>query len=190
MRPETWQKLLTCDAAMRLLAQALGTLRVHIRANRNVAKEETMSDKLDAFVQQMQSTIDESVQKDWGEAVYSRWKDLRHLGPLPQKDAAARLQGSCGDSMEIELAFNQGRVSQAAFQTDGCGPSQVCGSLAAELAHGKPPEELLDITGQTLLDILGGLPEEYTHCAYLAAATLHAAVDTYMQGQNSAQTKK
>lgn len=149
-----------------------------------------MSDKLDAFVQEMQSTIDDSVQKDWGEAVYSRWKNLNYLGPLSQADAAAQLQGSCGDSMEIELAFKKGRVSQAAFTTDGCGPSQVCGSLAAELAHGKPPEELLDITGQTLLDILGGLPEEYTHCAYLAAATLHAAVDTYMQGQCRTRDEK
>lgn len=140
-----------------------------------------MADKLDDFVQQMQSTIDESVAQDWGETIYQRWKNPLHTGPLPNATASARLTGDCGDSMEIQIVFDGERVQQAAFLTDGCGPSQVCGSYAAELALNRTPEEILDLRGETILQILGGLPEEYTHCAHLAIAALHAAVDEQMR---------
>lgn len=32
-----------------------------------------------------------------------------------------------------------------------------------------------------ILEILGGLPEEDRHCAFLAAETLQAALDDYMR---------
>jgi hypothetical protein len=69
----------------------------------------------------------------------------------------------------------------ASFVTDGCGASTVCGSLAAETALGKTPEQLADVTGETILAILGVFPEEDRHCAFLAAETLHAALDDYMR---------
>jgi nitrogen fixation protein NifU and related proteins len=37
------------------------------------------------------------------------------------------------------------------------------------------------VTGETILGILGVFPEEDRHCAYLAAETLHAALDDYMR---------
>jgi hypothetical protein len=53
---------------------------------------------------------------------------------------------------------------------DGCGSSTVCGSFADEPAIGKAPGELVEITGETILKILGSFPEENRHCAFLAAA--------------------
>lgn len=139
-----------------------------------------MSDKLDAFVNELQASIYESVEQDWGEAILKRWQDPLYMGEIPNANGHAVLRGSCGDQMEIFLRFAEGRVQEASFRTDGCGPSVVCGSHAAELAQGKLPEELLDLTGDTILDILGGLPDDHVHCAHLAIATLHAAVDDYM----------
>lgn len=80
-------------------------------------------------------------------------------------------------------------VKEARFQTDGCGASVVCGSFAAELALEKNPDEVLDITDETILGVLGGLPEEEKHCALLAANTLKAAISDYRirqikEGQN------
>jgi nitrogen fixation NifU-like protein len=87
--------------------------------------------------------------------------------------------------MQIFLKFQGDRVTEATFQTDGCGSSTVCGSFAAELALGRSPEELTEITGESILDILGGLPEEDRHCAFLAAGTLQEALDSYMKKQVS-----
>jgi len=58
------------------------------------------------------------------------------------------------------------------------------GSIAAEISYGKSPEELLDISDEDILTNLGGLPKEDEHCAFLAAATLHEAVNSYMIKQN------
>jgi len=55
----------------------------------------------------------------------------------------------------------------------------ICGSLAAELALGKEPDEIRKITAETILETIGGLPEEDVHCASLAANTLQVALHNY-----------
>ena len=78
------------------------------------------------------------------------------------------------------LKFEKSKVKEATFLTDGCGSSMVCGSFAAELALGETPDELVEVSGETILKILGCFPEENRHCAFLAADTLQAALHDYM----------
>jgi len=52
----------------------------------------------------------------------------------------------------------------------------VCGSFAADLAPGKRPDELGEITGETILNIPGNFLEENRHCAFLAVDTLQDAL--------------
>ena len=82
--------------------------------------------------------------------------------------------------MEIFLLFEDDRVRRASFQTNGCGTSIVCASFAAEMAIGKHPDEILSITGEVILEKLGGLPEEDRHCAFLASESLQEALHSYM----------
>ena len=82
--------------------------------------------------------------------------------------------------MQVFLKFENDQVQEASFLTDGCGASAVCGSFAAELALGKSPDELVEITGDAILKILGGLPKEDEHCAFLAGETLQEALNEYM----------
>ena len=56
----------------------------------------------------------------------------------------------------------------------------VCGSFASEMSIGKTPDELLSITGEAIMKKLGSLPQEDEHCAFLAAETLHEALNNYM----------
>jgi len=144
-----------------------------------------MSDDFDTFVQDLQDQIYDEARRDYGDVAYERWRNPRYAGALENPDGYGRLTGTCGDTMQIFLKFQGDRVTEATFQTDGCGSSTVCGSFAAELALGRSPEELTEITGETILDILGGLPEEDRHCAFLAAGTLQEALDSYMKKQVS-----
>jgi nitrogen fixation NifU-like protein len=59
----------------------------------------------------------------------------------------------------------------------------VCGSYAAEMSFGRTPDELLEITGDKIFEVLGELPAEDRHCAYLAVNTLQEALDDYMRKQ-------
>lgn len=140
-----------------------------------------MADELDNFARELQEQINEETLATYGQVVYERWQRPRHMGPLENPDGRGVLTGSCGDTMQLFLRFENGRVKEASGLTDGCGSSAVCASFAAELAHDKTPEEITDVTGETILNLIGGLPDEERHCAFLAAETLQAALEDYMK---------
>lgn len=139
-----------------------------------------MNNQFDSLLQDLQEHIFEETKRDFGDKVYQRWQNPRFMGVMHDADGQARVTGPCGESMEIFLKFDDNRIVTASFQTDGCGPSVVCGSYAAEMALGKAPDDIFEITGASILAELGGLPPEHKHCASLAAESLQAAIDDYM----------
>jgi nitrogen fixation NifU-like protein len=139
-----------------------------------------MADNFDSIIEKLQNQIFEEAKEALGELGFQRWRDPIYRGRMDNPDAHARIKGTCGDTMEIFLKFEQGCVKDASFRTDGCASSTVCGSLAAETAIGKDPDQLSEITGETILKILGRFPKEDEHCAFLAAETLQEALKNYM----------
>ncbi len=139
-----------------------------------------MRDNIDVFVDNLQEQIFTETQEAFGKVGFQRWRNPLYRGPLDKADAHARLTGNCGDTMEIFLKFENDRVSAAAYLTDGCGSSTVCGSFAAEMSHGKNPDQLMEITGEAILEQIGRFPQEDRHCAFLAAETLQEALNRYM----------
>ncbi len=142
-----------------------------------------MSRELDDFVNELQKQIYEETRAAYGDVAFERWRNPKYMGEMADPDGYARVTGPCGDTMQIFLRFEEDRVRDASFVTDGCGSSGVCGSFAAEMALGKQPDELIEITGEAILEKIGGLPEEDRHCAFLAAETLQEALNTYMTRQ-------
>ena len=140
-----------------------------------------MSTALDEFADRLQEEINQDVIETYGKEVYERWRHPRFSGVIDNPTGCGRITGSCGDTMEIFLRLENGIVSGASFTTDGCGCSAVCASVACELAIGKGPEPVSDITGEAILEVLGNLPEKDLHCAFLAAETLQAALGACMK---------
>lgn len=136
---------------------------------------------LNAHLDKMQQEIYEQTLKAYGPEVFNRWKEPKYMGRMEDCHASSRLTGSCGDSVEIYLKFEHDKVSAASFFSDGCGPSVVCGSVACELVLGRDIENAASITGDDILNILTGLPEDKEHCAFLAAQALQEAVHDYMK---------
>ena len=52
--------------------------------------------------------------------------------------------------------------------------------MATEMVKGKGVSKCFQITQDDILNGLGGLPEESTHCALLAANTLREAIRDYI----------
>ena len=139
-----------------------------------------MSKDFDDFVEGLQNEIFEETRAAYGDIAFQRWLKPLYMGLMDNPDGYGCLTGSCGDTMQIFLKFKNEQVKDASFITDGCGSSVVCGSFAAEMALGKSPDELLDITGESILQKVGGLPEEDKHCAFLSAEALQEALNDYM----------
>ena len=143
-----------------------------------------MNDDLDDFVERMQAQIFEETREAYGEKAFQRWLNPLYMGPMENPDGYGRVTGTCGDTMEIFLRIENDRVRKASFLTDGCGGSAVCGSFAAELAIGKTPDELVEVTGEEIIRVLGRFPKEDEHCCFLAAGTLQEALNDYMIRQS------
>ncbi len=139
-----------------------------------------MSDKLDDFVEKLQEQIFDETKEAFGEAGFQRWRNPLYNGKMENPDAHARIKGNCGDTIEIFLKFEDERVKEASYTTDGCGSSTVCGSFTAEMAIGKSIDQLTAITGEEVLIKIGRFPKEDEHCAFLAAETLQEALNNYM----------
>ncbi|MEA1968913.1 MAG: iron-sulfur cluster assembly scaffold protein [Thermodesulfobacteriota bacterium] len=139
-----------------------------------------MNDKLDTFLDNLQEEIFDEARGVLGEAGFERWQDPKYMGRMEKYDVHASVTGSCGDTIEMFLKFDNNCVTDASYITDGCGTSSVCGSFAAEFAIGRKSEELADITGDTILAKLGTVPEDEQHCTTLAAGAVQEALRLYM----------
>lgn len=136
---------------------------------------------LDDFVDNLQKQIFDEAKEAYGEKGFQRWRNPRYQGRLTDADTHASVVGTCGDTIEIYLKFQNNHVETASYVTNGCAASAICGSFAAELALGKNPDDLTDITGRVVLDTIGRLPKEDMHCADLAAAAVQEALSNYMK---------
>jgi len=109
--------------------------------------------------------------------------DARPKNCGPMKDASARTKftGACGDTVEIWLRIDGGKIRKASYMTDGCGYSNACTSAAAKLAEGMTPDEAKNMTQSAVLERVGSIPVDHQHCALLAATVVQMAVFDYLE---------
>ena len=61
-------------------------------------------------------------------------------------------------------------ISEARFQTHGCGVSIACGSMLTEMIIGRAASECLELTAERLSEALDGVPGTKLHCPELAVS--------------------
>ena len=149
-------------------------------------KEDTeeMSSDFDQVMEEMQAAIIEDARKTYSEEVIQRWINPRQLGEIRDPQAYGKVTGPCGDTVKIFLKIEKDRITDARFLTDGCMTTIAAGCMACELAIGKIYKEAFTVTKELILEQLGGLPEESTHCALLASTTLKEALTDYLTSKN------
>jgi len=79
----------------------------------------------------------EDMQKIYSARTIDHFLNPRNPGKIQAADGFGRVIGACGDTMEIYLKTENGKVTNATFRTDGCGPSIASGSMTTELMKGK-----------------------------------------------------
>jgi NifU-like protein involved in Fe-S cluster formation len=67
-------------------------------------------------------------------------------------------------------------ISEARFQTHGCGVSVACGSMLTEMITDRAASDCLDLTPEHLSKALDGVPGNKLHCPVLAVAALKNAL--------------
>ena len=100
---------------------------------------------------------------------------------MKNPDGYARVTGNCGDTMELSLKVENGRVTETHHWSNGCSISCQCIESAARLVLDKTLLDIRKINMMHIMDDVGRLPESHLHCAQLAETTLQKAVDDYEQ---------
>jgi nitrogen fixation NifU-like protein len=127
----------------------------------------------------------EILRKDgYSEIVIDHWLNPRNLRTRNRKECdgfSDWFTGPCGDSMEICLKVRNDIIWNATFVSDICIGAVASGSMLTEMVKGKSLREALRISSGDILSKLGGLPEQFIHCAELAKNTLNLAINDYRE---------
>jgi len=113
----------------------------------------------------------------------------QNVGMLSNPDGSGSPQGTCGDTIEINLRVLDDSITDCVFMTDGCAHTIACGSAITTLAKGRAVAEALKLEPEDVSGILGGLPQDHQHCARLAVTGLRLAIKDYLKNKNSTWKK-
>ena len=124
----------------------------------------------------MEGLVLEEARKTYSPRVIDHFLNPRNVGELDNADCFNAMSGICGDTIGIYVGLDDETITRISFVTNGCGPTIACTSALTCMAKGLKIQEAMKITGRDLIEYLGGMPVEHTHCADLAANTLRSAL--------------
>ncbi len=117
------------------------------------------------------------------EIILDYYKNPRNKGALEAAQASARDSNPlCGDVVEMQLKFADGKVSEIKFNGDGCAISQASASMLTEVVMGKTLEQVRKIDKAVLLENLGSpnLGAVRIKCALLPLKVMKTALYQYL----------
>ncbi|MFA7658285.1 MAG: Fe-S cluster assembly protein NifU [Candidatus Gastranaerophilaceae bacterium] len=119
---------------------------------------------------------------DYTKEVMEHYRNPKNVGKIDDADAVGEA-GSlvCGDALKIYLKIKNNIVTDAKFQTFGCGSAVASSSILTEMIIGKPLDEVKKITNKDIADKLGGLPPEKMHCSVMGYEALENALSHYLK---------
>ena len=126
----------------------------------------------------------------YSEKVMDHFRHPRNVGVIEDADGIGEVgNAKCGDIMKIYLKIENDIITDAKFETFGCGSAIASSSMATELIKGKPLAEALQLSNKAVAEALDGLPAYKMHCSVLAEEAIKAAVQDYYEKHGLAYDK-
>lgn len=118
----------------------------------------------------------------YSEKVMDHFRNPRNVGVIENADGVGEVgNAKCGDIMKIYLKIDNDIITDAKFETFGCGSAIASSSMATELIKGKPLSQALALTNRAVVEALDGLPAHKLHCSVLAEEAIKKALQDYYE---------
>ena len=122
----------------------------------------------------------------YSEKVMDHFRHPRNVGSIEDADGIGEVGNpKCGDIMKIYLKIDDDTVTDAKFETFGCGSAIASSSMATEMIKGKPVSEAMKLTNKAVTEALDGLPAHKIHCSVLAEEAIQSALEDYRRRQEN-----
>jgi nitrogen fixation NifU-like protein len=116
----------------------------------------------------------------YNDKVLQHFKNPHNQGVIDDADAVGQVGNPvCGDVMKIYLKIKDDKVADIKFETLGCAAAIAVSSALTDLAKGKTLDQALQITKDSIVADLGGLPVQKVHCSMLGVDALKQAINQY-----------
>lgn len=115
------------------------------------------------------------------EEILEHYKHPHHHGKLPKADVVQREHNPlCGDQLTFYVTFADDKVTDIAFEGEGCAISQASASMLSDEVIGMSIEELKQLQKEDIIDLLGiELGPTRLKCALLSIQGLTRAGYAY-----------
>jgi len=118
----------------------------------------------------------------YSDKVIDHYTNPRNIGTLDKNDSrvGTGLVGApeCGDVMRLQIMVENDIITDAKFETFGCGSAIASSSLATEWLKGKSLTDALKIDNMEIVEELA-LPPVKIHCSVLAEDAIKQAIKDY-----------
>lgn len=116
----------------------------------------------------------------YNEIVIDHCTNPRNVGEIADADGYAFIgDPSCGDSMQLWIKVDSGRVSDIKFKSTGCAGAIATSSMMTVLATGKSLEDAKLITDDDIIAALQGVSRQNGDCFLSGIAALREAIKHY-----------
>jgi len=131
----------------------------------------------------------------YSEKVKKHFLKPHNLGKIENPDGVGKTGNiSCGDVMHlyIKVSEKNGKeiIEEVKWETFGCAAAIATSSMITDLAKGKTLSEAIELSNESIVEGLDGLPPVKIHCSVLAVDALHEAIYDYLKKNNKKIPKK
>ena len=129
--------------------------------------------------------------KLYSKKVMDHFQNPHNMGVLKNPSGVGRVGNPvCGDLMELQIKVEKDKITDAKFQTFGCGAAIATSSIMTDMIIGKSLKEAQKVSNNSIVEALNGLPPVKKHCSLLAEEALQKAIENYKKNNTTIDGRK